>query len=333
MDLQAKFDAKLGSLLPAGTDRVAVALSGGSDSMALVLLAAGWAESTGAAIVALTVDHGLRPESAREARRVGEWMEARAIPHEILAYKGKIPSSNIEGAAREYRYDLLGKYCARLGIKALLVAHNMDEQAETFFLNLARGSGVYGLAGMPEIALRDGMEIVRPLLGFSKDELRAYLGSRSQEWVEDPSNADGKYRRVRVRNLKDLLASLELSPERISATMANVRRAREAVEFYADGLIRRAFKDGSIDAEALKSAPAEVSLRALAKIIQGLSQSPYPPRFESLESLCGKIVGGTLGRGATLAGFKFSAAPNGTIKIAPTPPRRPGPHKKQQPPE
>ncbi|MDR1476571.1 MAG: tRNA lysidine(34) synthetase TilS [Rickettsiales bacterium] len=322
MITQNTFDAKMDSLIGRKTKKIAAALSGGSDSMALVLLCANWARASGVKLVALTVDHGLRPESAKEARQAGAWMRLRGIAHEILTYAGAKPESNIEGAAREYRYAMLTDYCRKHRIPALLVAHNLDEQAETFFLNLARGSGVFGLAGMPEISERGGVKIARPMLEFSKDEIKAYLRARRQKWIEDPSNRDGKYKRVRVRGLKKLLDALEMTPARIALTIANMRRAREAIESYAGDLIARAVKirsDGTaaLDTEIFNAAPAEVAMRALAELLRRLSGADYPPRLESLENLYGKIAGGTLGKGATLAGFKFSSAKNGLATFEP----------------
>ena len=130
---------------------LAVAVSGGADSMALTLLAADWAAARRGSIVALTVDHRLRNESRAEAKQVAAWLAARGIEHKILAWTGEKPSSDVQAAAREKRYELLEDWCRRQGILHLLVAHNLDDQAETFLLRLGRGSGLYGLSGMASV--------------------------------------------------------------------------------------------------------------------------------------------------------------------------------------
>jgi tRNA(Ile)-lysidine synthase len=229
-------------------------------------------------------------------------------------------------AAREYRYRLLSGYCRKNGMRRLLVAHTQDEQAETFFLNLSRGSGVFGLSGMAETSMRGGIAILRPLLSFSKAELRGYLGDRRQEWVEDPSNLDVRYKRVRIRMQAKLLRELELAPERLAKTMEGMRRAAEAIRFYADGLLSAAVVEkGSgrvlLDAGLFRESPEEVAIRALAELVCRLSGSQYPPRFESLSALFGKIASGGLGRGATLGGLKFSEAGSGRILVEPEPGR------------
>ncbi|MDR1009430.1 MAG: tRNA lysidine(34) synthetase TilS, partial [Rickettsiales bacterium] len=252
--------------------RFAIALSGGSDSMALALLAANWAKTRDVEVITLTVDHRLRAESAHEAKWVGTQMSARGIRHEILTYKGRLPTKNIEAAAREYRYKLLCDWCRANAVDALLVAHNSDEQAETFLMNLSRGSGVSGLAAMSERAGIGGIPVLRPLLEFKKADLQRFLRTKHQEWIEDPMNRDERFKRVRMRGL---LKRLELSPERIALTVENMARAKEALEFYADELLA-----APLTVERLKSAPEDTALRALAKVLIG----KYHPRLSSLKT-------------------------------------------------
>ncbi|MBM4438672.1 MAG: tRNA lysidine(34) synthetase TilS, partial [Actinobacteria bacterium] len=129
--------------------RVAVAVSGGADSLALTLLADEWARRTGRSIAALTVDHGLRPDSAAEASQVGAWLAAARIRHEVLRWEGQKPRSGIHAAAREARYRMLTSWCRENDVRDLLLAHHRDDQSETFLMRLARGSGPDGLAAMP----------------------------------------------------------------------------------------------------------------------------------------------------------------------------------------
>ena len=195
-----EFGALVARLGPFGpSPRIAAAVSGGADSMALLLLAARWAPGAGARLVALTVDHGLRAESAAEAARVAAWCAARGIAHRVLEWRGAKPAAGLQEAARTARYGLLAGWCRRGGIVHLLTGHNAGDQAETFLMRLRRGSGVAGLAGMPAVAVRDGVRVLRPLLGVRRERLEAALEAAGEAWIEDPSNRDPAFERVRVR--------------------------------------------------------------------------------------------------------------------------------------
>lgn len=151
--------------------RLAVAVSGGADSLALTLLADEWARSRGGAVLALTVDHGLRPEAADEARMVGRWLAARGIAHAILHYRGERPVANIQARARALRYRLLLDRCRAEGVVHLLIAHHREDQSETVLLRLGRGSGVSGLAAMRPIMEMPEARILRPLLSIPRARL------------------------------------------------------------------------------------------------------------------------------------------------------------------
>ena len=310
MITQEVFNKNLDSILPIKPSSIVVAVSGGSDSMALTILASVWAEKNGIKFTALTVDHNLRPEAKLEAEQVHKWCEKYKINHKILTYTGEIPTSNIEAVAREYRYKLLTDYMKKNSISHLFIAHNQDEQRETFFLNLARGSGVYGLCGMPEISNRFDIQIVRPMLSFTKAEIKEFLTSISQDWIEDPSNSDTKYKRVRIRNLKELIDTLGLSNERLNDTMKNMERVRDSIEFFVEKCIKDSvISNGAkllIDRDEFLYYPAEIALRTLEKLIKTFSKSEYPPRFESLENLYLKIKSGNLAHGITLSKLKIS---------------------------
>ena len=289
LSMQEIFNRKMDFWFGRGA-KIAIAVSGGADSMALAFLARQWG---GCEIVALIVDHRLREESGREAALVARRLKSMGLKAEVLVHKGKIPKSNIEAAAREYRYGLLCDWVRERGFDALFVGHQMDEQAETFFLNLMRGSGVYGLAAMEEDSMRDGVRIVRPLLDFRKEGLKDLLRSGGIEWVEDPSNIDDKFTRVKVRKA---MAALNLPVERIALAAANLRRAAEAIEFYVAAALC-----GELSVEALRALPLEVAYRVLAERLGG----EYAPRLASIERLYARLL--TPGfRGATLGGYKVS---------------------------
>jgi tRNA(Ile)-lysidine synthase len=290
-----------------GAASLCVAVSGGADSMALALLARDWAKSRGITLTALTVDHGLRPEAAAEAAQVGRWMAAAGIGHDTLTWR-ETPRGNVQAAARRARYALLDDWCAARGVPALLVAHHLEDQAETVLLRLGRGSGVHGLAGMasetgppwPGAPAR-----LRPLLDVPRARLVATLRARGQAWIEDPSNSDRRYARVRARDVWPHLAPLGITPARLAATARSMARARAALETQVHEWLARACRFDPagyavLTPALLRDAPAEIGLRALAAILMAVGGGGYPPRLEGLERLwagfgAGDVPAATLG--------------------------------------
>lgn len=297
---------------------VAVAVSGGCDSMALALLAHDWAQGRGGQTVALSVDHRLRRESGAEARQAGRWLKARGLTHHILSWTGDKPRHGVQAAAREARYRLLFDWCRRHGVLHLLLAHHQEDQAETFLLRLGRGSGVDGLAGMAPLSEVPTMRLLRPLLDVPKARLVATLQSRGQEWVEDPSNRDLAYARVRMRALMPDLAHEGFSASRLVATaglMARVRHAlgenvvellSRAAEIYPQGYVR-------LDRVALAAAETDVSLRALSRVLTCVGGRAYPPRSARLARLHGELLSKKKSQAQTLHGCRL--IPEKTKKV------------------
>ena len=284
--------------------QIAIGVSGGADSMALALLAAGWARTKGGAAVALTVDHGLRTESAAEARQVARWMRARKIAHRTLRWQGVKPYANVAAAARAARYALLADWCRRNGVLHLLLAHHLDDQAETVLMRLSRGSGADGLAGMAAITELPDVRLLRPLLDVPRERLRATLEQACQPWVEDPTNVDPAFTRVRVRHA---LADSDLQPRALAETAARLGRARAALEAERARLLAHAAwihpaGFARLDVALLQAAPEEIGLRALAALLRCISGENYPPRFERLRRLYREIVSGGLPKSRTLGG-------------------------------
>ncbi len=271
---------------------LAVACSGGADSLCLALLSAEWGRKRGVAITALIVDHGLRPESGAEARQVMRWLKAAGIAAHILAWRGPKPKSNRQEAAREARYHLLEGWCARHGVRHLLLAQHRDDQAETLLLRAARGSGVDGLAA---IAATNGIRI-RPFLSLPKSRLIATLKARGQEWVEDPSNANPAYARSGARAAMALLGGEAAT--HLALTANNMARARQALEAITLERLNQssAFEAASgiawADAALLTAAPDEIALRALAALLKKVGGEALPPRLDSLERLLAKLRAG-----------------------------------------
>ena len=311
----ADFGKRLARLEPGA--RVGVAFSGGPDSLGLLILAAKWAaKSPRRSVVALTVDHGLRAEAAAEARYCARIAKSLGVKHRILRWQGDKPKAGIQAAAREARYALLEEACRKEKLDSLLVAHHLEDQAETFLLRLARGSGVDGLAGMAAsrwLADPQGappVRLLRPLLDVPRTALRAVVARAGLEAIEDPSNDNPKYDRVKVRQMAEALSSLGLSAQRLADTASNMARAKEALDAETDAFLKndaKLYATGCVElaAAAFLKLPEEIALRVLAEVLKYVGASAYPPRFEALMGLYAEMQAGKLGRGRTLNGCKL----------------------------
>lgn len=302
--------------------RICVAVSGGSDSLALLALAVEARDALAArdgapiALTALTVDHGLRPQSADEAAEVGRLAEQRACAHRILRWRGAKPGANLQAAAREARYALLADWRRAAGVGPLLLGHTRDDLAETFVLRLLRGSGVDGLAAMAEDAPeepedwaraegRPRLRRIRPLLGIGRAQLRRICQDRGLAWIDDPSNDDPRFDRVKVRRLLAEAAPLGLSADRLVKTALTLSRARAALEDATIDLHRRAGRAdlrlglAQIAVGALRAAPREIALRWLARALAWGAGAAYPPRLDSLEAALDAVLTPAIGGAAT----------------------------------
>lgn len=288
---------------PAGDCRLAVAVSGGGDSLALALLAA---EALPGRVVGLTVDHALRPDSAREAAQAGEWLAARSIPHVTLRWEGEKPAANIQAEARAARYRLLDGWCAANGVPVLLTAHHRDDVAETFLMRLERGSGLAGLAAIaPARRLPQGTWLLRPLLSESRARLRAALKARGQAWIEDPSNRNERFARARVRRWISEQPEPELFAARVAASARHLAAANDALAWVVRRHLDAHVREGEAgmlvvdDRRAFFDVPDEILRRALAQLIDRVGTARNPPRGEELERLLAAV---RRGESATLGG-------------------------------
>jgi len=323
----------------------AVAVSGGGDSLALMHLLSGYARVHRLpAPVVLTVDHGLRKSSARETRQVAAWAKEIGLAVQMLAWRGASPKhkGGIEAAAREARYRLMGEWLAGKEIATLFVGHTQDDQAETFLLRLARGSGLDGLAGMRALAPWPlpgfpQLGVARPLLNFSREQLRLYLKAKGRTWLEDPMNEDPNFDRVKIRKARAALTEAGLSAARIAGAAVHLARARESLEIATQAVLLRAARgsqDGRgvlLDPAALAAAPREMGLRSLASVLMAVGGQIYRPRFDSLERVFDQIAGSGLGAGATLHGCHIrpltrreKAFPPFSLIVLPENPRKTG---------
>ena len=286
---------------------IAVAVSGGADSLALALLCASWARRRGGTAVGLTVDHRLRPESGGEARRVKSWLKAHDMPHHILTWAGPAPATGIEAAARDARYALLNGWCRRHAVLHLLLGHHREDQAETYLMRLARGSGPIGLAGMSAVTETAHGRLLRPLLTVSRARLRRTLEVRRQPWIEDPSNQDIAFTRVRIRRSMPRLAAAGMTAEAIATATANAARLRSALETETARLLAEAAEIfpagyGCLHLDPFERAPRMIAISALAAMVTCIGGRAYGPRTDRLDRLYEAIRGTGGWRGRTLSG-------------------------------
>jgi tRNA(Ile)-lysidine synthase len=301
----ARFAALMAPLGPfEASPRLAVAVSGGPDSMALALLANRWAKVRSGEVVGLIVDHGLRPEAAAEARQTALWLAGRGIPHRILTWRGPKPSAGIQAAARAARYQLLTDWCRTAGVLHLLLAHHRDDQAETVALRRARGSGPDGLAAMATVREVAGLRLLRPLLPVAKSSLSALLAAEGQPWLDDPSNRQTNFARSRLR------LQAELDRVGLAAVAFEHAACRTALDRVVAAWLAH---HGRISAAGfvfmgrteLTAAPGEIARRALQQALIAVAGRGYAPRQARLDRLLEWLRGAPRLGGRTLGGCRI----------------------------
>lgn len=285
---------------------LAVAVSGGRDSLSLALLASEWAAGQGGRTLALIVDHGLRRESADEALTTAAVLERQGIESVVLHWAGPKPQAGLQEAARHARYRLLREACRERGILHLLVAHHADDQAETIAMRAARASGPDGLAGMAALVEWPEVRLLRPLLTAQRARLSATLAQRGIAWIDDPSNTDPRFERARLR-LAGGIAAGQPNADR-------VRAGHEAEAAQAGVELLESREDGSvaIDREAIERLSADLRRRLVSRVVQALGGGDHPPRRDRLDRALTRLSGGPergkSGRGQdfTLSGCQFA---------------------------
>ncbi len=274
----------------------ALAVSGGADSVALMLLLKDWLSKRtekgepSTTIHILTVDHGLRPESQHEVLWVKKQAEELNFPVAILRWQGEKAKSSIQEKARDARYQLMSEWCHSNNIPAIITAHHLDDQAETVIMRLARGSGIDGLAAISNIRYLHNIILLRPLLDVSKKELILYLKSINVDWLDDPSNDNTDFERVRIRNAFPTLQEIGLESSAIARSAKRIRRASNALDYYAQqSLVQlcRLEPEGYavIDRNAVFGLPEEVSLRCLTKLVHLIGGKAKIPSMQKMENL------------------------------------------------
>ncbi len=303
-----------------------IAVSGGPDSTALLLMAAEWATRRRTRIEAATVDHGLRPESADEAKAVAALAAHLGVSHRILQWKGVKPTSRLQERAREARYRLLVDHAKAIGADALLTAHHADDQAETVLFRLLRGSGVAGLRGMELTTTRGGMTIARPLIGLKKRDLVAFANARGAPFVDDPSNADPRFARTRLRALLARLGEEGLDAKALDRLARRAGETEQALAHLTAEVEARLGADEAIDARALYSTPIAIVQRILSRRIAATGgRDPSRIGLEKIEALALALHDALRERrahAANVGGALVRLTVKGRLSFAPEPARK-----------
>jgi tRNA(Ile)-lysidine synthase len=302
-------------------DHLVLAVSGGPDSMALLVLAADWHarrdRTTTPSISVATVDHGLRENSRAEAELVGREARRLGLPHAILIWAGEKPVTGISSAARGARYRLLDEHARTFSTKnvAVVTAHHLDDQAETFAMRLARGAGVPGLAAMrSERPLLEGspVRLVRPFLPFPKCRLIATLQARDLPFVDDPTNSDERYERARVRQFLPALEAVGISADAIALSARRLGNAESALRYAEDQFIATldlSFGNevfASFDRGAFCKGPNVLRQRVLARLISRYCGASQRPELSEVEDLAERLDAAEKST-ATLGGVMISS--------------------------
>ena len=273
----------------------ALAVSGGSDSLCLAYLSKMYATEFKNKIHVLIVDHKLRNESHKEALKVKEILKKKGIQSKVLNWKGVVPKSNIQRSARNIRYSLISDYCSKKSIKYLITAHHMDDQIENFFIRLLRGSGLTGLSSMPEsVNFNNDLKIVRPFLSFKKEDLKYVTVNIFKTYIQDPSNKDEKFLRVRVRKYRKNMEKEGLNTSKIIKTVNNLLSANKALNFYKNKALYKHVTFLSknkclINKQIFYEEAGEIIFKSFSDVLSLVSGTYYPPKSKKVISLIERV--------------------------------------------
>lgn len=277
--------------------RLGLAVSGGADSLALMLLAGRYADTpeARARFHVYSVDHGLRPEARDEVAFVVAEAEKLGFHARALRWDGQKPATGIQQAARKARYTLIAEAMDVDGVPVLLTAHHMGDQAETVLMRLAHGSGIEGLRGMDYFAELGDLRVVRPLLGVDPEQLKALVAEAGLTPVADPSNTDLDYERVRWRQAMPMLASLGLDPPRLARFAERMRDADRALEHlashaFAEISFSEAQREASIDRHWLRALPRAVAVRVVQRTLDRIGDGQKPHALGAVEGLTDQLI-------------------------------------------
>jgi tRNA(Ile)-lysidine synthase len=324
----ARIDALLAPFAEAKV--LLLAVSGGPDSTALLLMAAHWAQGPDRPrIEVATVDHAMRAGSGEEARAVAALSARLGLAHHLIEWRGPKPRSRIQERAREARYRLLGDCATRIGADFVLTAHHADDQVETVLFRLIRGSGIAGLKGMESVVARERFALARPLLALRKAELVAFCAAWGEAYASDPSNADPRFARTNLRRLADALAAEGLGAEaflRLSRRAARMEQAVAAQARATAELLGWTVPQATRDGAALLGEPPEIVQRLLAAEIARIADKPSAQiRLDAVEALADALRRARAqnkAMRANIGGASVHLSAKGALSVSPEAPRR-----------
>ncbi len=270
-----------------------IAVSGGPDSLALTALGKSYSYTNKCKIYYVLVDHNIRKNSSQEALAVKKLLKKYQIHLNILKNKKSI-TRNVQSEAREIRYNLLVNFCKKKKIKTILTAHNLEDQVETFFIRLSRGSGLHGLSSMKQVNKINGnINIMRPLLDFKKIHLIKISKTIFGKYYKDPTNTDTKYLRTRVRNLKKSLEKSGINYDQIFQSIKNLASSRDTLDLYFNKIYKNIVNKRKniliIDFKGLRILTEEMKMRVLKKSITDFTKAYYSPRSKKIFNLIEQI--------------------------------------------
>lgn len=281
--LAAAINDMLGPQPPA---KMGVAVSGGGDSIALLSVMADVAKSRDIELLAITVDHGLRPGTVSEVKLVTGLCQSLNLSHHVEYWTGWDGSGNLQARAREGRYELMADWAYANQISHIALGHTADDQAETVLMRLSRMAGVDGLSGMSAKRIRHGITWVRPFLNIRRATLRTYLDQKGLRWAEDPSNDDTRFDRVRARQALGVLEDLGIGVDTLVQTAQQMSQARDALDWQtflaAQALVQIHCGAVALDLQQFRTQPAEIRRRLLVHSLMWLSGHDYPPRRDAV---------------------------------------------------
>ncbi|MEO0771732.1 MAG: tRNA lysidine(34) synthetase TilS [Pseudomonadota bacterium] len=301
-----------GYFAPNPPDHIAVALSGGSDSLALLSLLQDWRQDGGPDLSAVTVNHGLRAEAAEEAAQMAQLCADWDVDHAVLEWVREAETGNLHDQARRARYALMADWARDRGISTIALGHTQDDQAETFLMRLGRGAGLDGLSAMRDAWDQDGVTYTRPLLPCAREALQEYLRARDLSWFDDPANSDPAYTRSRIRAA---LPELGISTHTLAEVAGHLAQARDALcavtREAARKIARAEMGDIVIDHAGFAELPPDLARRLLLSAMHWITGAAYPPRGAALSALYDDVLAKT---NATLQGCDISHT-KGTIRL------------------
>jgi tRNA(Ile)-lysidine synthase len=288
------FSQNLATLISCDSTQIAIAVSGGADSMCLALIM----KNLKRPVVCIIIDHGLRIESAAEALKTANFLTDKGLKTEIITWQKYRPEnkkiSNLHQKARDIRYELLLNYCKNNDIAYLMTGHHKNDQAETVLLRIARGTGIDGITAIKAKSLRQGINIIRPLLPFTRSSIEKYLEQYNWQWINDPSNDNTDYARSRIRNMLKNASDHGLTIDRIDLLRKNAARAsdylkQQTILHYKEICNRDEFGTILLNIRDFLALHEEMKLRILSKILCVVTGAIHSPRLNALMKLSDMI--------------------------------------------